>query len=522
MPIQKANILIVDDRPENLRAMKVTLAPLEEVEIHTALTGNDALSLMLEHEFAVVLMDVQMPEMDGFETAALMQNHPATRNIPIIFITAISKDDEHVFKGYESGAVDYLFKPVNHEILLGKVRVFLNLYRQRVECEKMQKEIQKIRNLEALGVLAGGIAHDFNNLMTAVFANVELARLKSTPGSKVYEMLTDTLKAAEQTRQLTQQLVIFSKSDLSAKEYADIAELLTESCSQYCSGTNLAYDIEVNAEITQVKIDKQQFNQVFQNLIMNAKEAMPKGGNLRIRITNVSTEKDPLPSHIRKGSYVRILFADNGPGMEEEILANIFDPYFSTKEKGPSRGQGLGLTIVHSIIQKHCGYIIAESPSGEGASFTLYLPLERQAAEKNPETGQVQEEPPHEQAADKKLLVLEDEKMVADVLVEMLRCLGYTATVVENSDEAVAVYKRAMKTSAPFTGAILELIIKDGERGEQVLDRLKTVDPEVKAIVFSGYADDQTFHHYHEAGFDGMIKKPFTLSALAEELEHLG
>ena len=235
----KVKILLIDDRPENLHAMKITLKPLDNVEILMAQSGNEGLNMMLEHEFAVVLLDVQMPGMDGFETATLMQHHKATRNTPIIFVTAISKDEDHVYQGYRTGAVDYLFKPLDPDILLCKVKVFINLFSQRKECEYLQQELQKTKNLESLGVLAGGIAHDFNNLITAIFGYIELAQLMSEPESQIAMKLGEALKASERARHLTRQLLTFAKGGGPIKEFANIADLLLDTSTLLLSGSKV-------------------------------------------------------------------------------------------------------------------------------------------------------------------------------------------------------------------------------------------------------------------------------------------
>lgn len=515
LPI-KAKILIVDDLPENLHAMKITLAPLEQVEIFTAHSGNEALTLVLEHEFSVVLLDVQMPEMDGFETAALMQNHPTTQNVPIIFVTAISKDDEHVYRGYKTGAVDYLFKPLNHDILISKVKVFLNLYRQRIEYEQMQKEIQNLRNLEALGVLAGGIAHDFNNLMTTVFANIELAHIRCEPQSIVGEKLKEALKGVDQAQYLTQRLLTFSKGGQPNKKKADIAAMLTDISGKLLSNSNIHVHIEVKTKNNFSEIDTTQINQVFENLILNAKDVMPKGGELHIIIENTDFEHNQLPLQIKKGTYLKITLKDQGPGMEKDILDRVFDPYFSTKEKGPHKGQGLGLAIVHSIIQKHNGYIFAESEPGAGTAFIIYLPAKGKVVDIATETAKSISTSALT-TDQKRLLILEDEENVAEVLVEMLKCIGYDAYAAGNAPEAVALYSRSLETPTQFAG----VIIGDCEIGLKTLKELQELNPQVLAIVTSGYTKNPSTYDYHKIGFKEIIRKPFTFDSLSRTLNKI-
>jgi two-component system cell cycle sensor histidine kinase/response regulator CckA len=517
----KAKILIIDDRPENLHAMKITLQPLGDIEIFTAQSGNEGLSMMLEHEFALVLLDVQMPEMDGFETASLMQNHRDTRNIPIIFITAISKDETHVFRGYKTGAVDYLFKPINHDILLSKVRVFVKLFRQRKECEQMQEELLKIKNIEALGVLAGGIAHDFNNLLTVLFGNIEMARLKCDPREEVYKELSGATEAVVRARQLTQQLITFSRGGWPTKRITDIVDLLTKTSTVILGDSNINVDIDVVSPVNPLNVDSEQMAQVFENVLQNAKEAMPHGGNLAIRVENIEIGNEDLEPLIKDGKYVRITFRDNGPGIAESIRTKIFDPYFSTKTKDVNKGQGLGLTIAHSIIKKHGGYFQVESQPGAGASFLIYLPVDSDKP-RIPHAKKSEAVVLPNPSPAKKILVMEDEASVAGVLAAMAKHIGYEVHIAANGREAITMCSQAREDKQKFAGAILDLIIGGEENGENILHKLKEIDPELKAIITSGNTEDPVMANYQEYGFDGALKKPFSLNSLAAALDKLG
>lgn len=512
-------ILLIDDRAENLHAMRVTLNPLDNVEIHTALSGNEGLNMMLDHEYAVVLLDVQMPEMDGFETASLMQHHKATKNVPIIFVTAISKDEDHVYKGYRTGAVDYLFKPLDPDILLCKVKVFINLFRQRKECEYLQQELQKSKNLESLGVLAGGIAHDFNNLITAVFGYVELAQLMCEPQSEIVMKLEEALKASKRAKHLARQLLTFSKGGWPIKTFANISDLICDTSTLLLSGSRVKVTIEIPAPLDEVEVDKGQINQVFQNLLLNAKQAMPAGGNLTIRAENVMVKDEARVPLLNKGKYIKVTFKDDGPGIDESIITKIFDPYFTSKPQG-SDGHGLGLTIAHSIIKKHDGHIQVESKPGRGASFYIYLPVSREKENHL----EVREKPSSSDCSSlplKKILVLEDEEIVAATLKEMLKYLGYEARIAGDGPQAIDLFSRAQKERKPFDVAILDLTIRGGEGGEKVLGKLRAIDPGLRAIVASGYAEDPVMSDFRTYGFDGAIKKPFFMSTLAAELKKI-
>jgi signal transduction histidine kinase len=366
---KRAKILIVDDLPENLHAMKVTLAPLE-VEMYTARSGNEALEMMLKYEFAVVLMDVQMPHMDGFEAASLMQNNKVTRGVPIIFVTALSKENEHVFKGYEAGAVDYLFKPVNPDILLSKVNVFIKLYHTRIECEMMRDEIQKSRNLESLGLLAGGIAHDFNNILAAILGNGELAQLKvRQEDQQIQELLRNVAKASHRAKDLTYQLLTFSKGGDPVKSVASIGLIAQDSAKFILHGSNVKCVFDLEKDLLPANIDTGQVGQVVQNIILNAIQAMPEGGIIEMNCNNF-VKDDSVVMPIKDGNYIEIKIKDSGKGIPADHLEKIFDPYMTTKKKG----NGLGLSITNSIVKKHGGHIRVESTLGVGTTFFIYFP----------------------------------------------------------------------------------------------------------------------------------------------------
>lgn len=519
----KVKILVIDDRSENLHAMKITLAPLENVEMYTAQSGNDGLALMLDHEFAVVLLDVQMPGMDGFETAELMQSHDVTRNIPIIFITAISKEDKHVFKGYKSGAVDYLFKPLDPDILLSKVNVFVKLYQQRVEFEWMQEEFQKKKNLEALGVLAGGIAHDFNNLLTTVFGNIQLAQMQCYPESKIYQQLGESVEGIHEAMKLTRQMITFSKGGRPMMEKVNIAHLLKAVTTQLLSSSNVQVHFDIPPSLDKVKIDKLQIRQVFQNLLLNAKEAMLDSGNLAIKLENINIESDNFEPSIKSGEYVRITFKDDGPGIDPTIIDMIFDPYFSSKSKGETKGQGLGLAIVHSILLKHGGYIFAESNPGEGATFSIYLPvttIQDQQTEK-PEGSHPTPSAKPSSSIRKRILVLENDKSLVKAFKKMLEHLGYDAIVVDNGPEAIELFKQAWNDNQSYDAVILELAISyRGEEGD-ILARLQEVDPEVRAFITSSSASNPIMVNCKSYGFVQAINKPFSLNDLKEAVKEI-
>jgi signal transduction histidine kinase len=391
-----AKILIVDDKENNLLALRNVLKGLE-VETVQATSGDAALRATLNHDFALAILDVQMPAMDGYELAALLRGDQRTRHVPIIFLTAVCLEAPYVFKGYSSGAVDFITKPFSPEILLSKVRVFLELdarkaeiIRQKASLEKLvaqlehqiearkkaEQELMKARMLEALGTLAGGIAHDFNNMLAVVLAQIELARIRSGGDQRVDELLGEAEKSVLRATELTSKFITFSGGGSPLKKKLSVREWLRKSASAALDGSNIRYDFSFAQGLWDFSADRRQMDQVIYVLVTNAREAMGQGGTLKIAASNwqEGPHEKTAGLTMEEGPYVKVTITDQGPGIAAENIAKIFDPYYSTKQRGNEKGMGLGLTIAHSIIHKHGGYIQAESVGGAGASFHIYLP----------------------------------------------------------------------------------------------------------------------------------------------------
>jgi signal transduction histidine kinase len=385
----------VDDKESNLLALGNVLNSVP-AEIIKAADGDDALRACLNHDFALAILDVQMPGMDGYELATLLRGDPRTKTVPIIFLSAVYSEDPYVFKGYSSGAVDFITKPFNPAILLSKIRVFLELDAQKDEIvrqkagleelvvrleeqiearKKAERELLKARMLESLGTLAGGIAHDFNNMLAALLGQIELARDSTGNNARVYDFLGQAEETILRATDLTSKFLTFSGGGMPRKQPVDVRRMLQNSVVAALVGAEIGHEFSFQEDLWKVDADRRQMNQVIYILITNAREAMPRGGTLRIRAVNWEAEADTdtTGKAIQPGPYVKISIVDQGPGIAAENLEKIFDPYFTTKRRGSLKGMGLGLTIAHSIITRHGGYIQAESPADTGASFHIYL-----------------------------------------------------------------------------------------------------------------------------------------------------
>lgn len=365
--------------------------------------------------------------------------------------------------------------------------------------------------LESTGVLAGGIAHDFNNLLTAILLNLDLARHNKDTVAAILPRIEAAEKAALAARSLTQQLITFARGGTSVVRVTDIGALLYEAIPLVLSGSTVRVDIRVAQNLWPAEVDSGQIGQVFRNLVLNARESMPRGGMVRIEAENV-----PLPDGVvlglPAGDYIKIAVADEGEGIAPDKLAKIFDPYFSTKQRGPQKGMGLGLTICHSILQKHHGAITAESEAGKGATFLVYLPAKRSG---RPE-GNVDSAAPIPSAGHtgKRILVMDDEPIMLESLCLALRRMGYEVVEAPEGTAAVKLYQEALAGNRRFDLVLLDLTIPGGLGGCEALKAIRELDPQAKAVVMSGYTDNAIMRDPAAAGFQGSLHKPFTGDAL--------
>jgi len=380
----------------------------------------------------------------------------------------------------------------------------------------MQKELLKAKKLESLGVLAGGIAHDFNNLMSVVVGNISLARTEMRPGSKGFKNLVKAEKASIKTTALTSRLITFSKGGGPVKEPVSIGDLVKDSVDASLKGFDISCIFSVPEDILPVEVDEEQMKQVIHNITTNAQEAMAEQGTINASCGNVNIgEKDTL--NLKDGKYVKISIEDQGSGIPEENLIKIFDPYFSTKEMGTQKGMGLGLAVSDSIVKQHDGLITVKSELGTGTILSIYLPAsEKEIVEAAPVKKPV---PEKLVTQGEKILVMDDEEVIRDVCNALLTRLGYEAEVAVEGVEAIEMYRKAMESAKPFDMVILDLTNKVGIGGAETMVNLLEIDPDVKAIVASGYSNDPIMSNFREHGFRTALPKPFNLDQLKTALQ---
>ncbi len=383
---------------------------------------------------------------------------------------------------------------------VGAVVTFLDVG----ERKKLEGELLNMRKLESVALLAGGIAHDFNNLLTGILGNVSLARECLPAGGEVAELLEEAEAATLRTKALTRQLLTFSRGGAPVKKGILLRDVVHEAARFALSGSAVGAEYTFPPAPWPVEADAGQIGQVVQNLVINAVQAMPGGGKVRVSIENVVLREGggvPLPP----GRYAKVSISDEGAGIPAEHLPRIFDPYFSTKREG----SGLGLATVYSIVRNHGGHVAVASTPGSGTRFDVYLPAAAgPAAEPAPA-------PARPAGGGGRVLLMDDDAAVRSVGRAMLARLGYEVVTVADGNEAIAAFGDARRAGRPMDVVVMDLTVPGGMGGAEALRALRAMDPAVRAVVTSGYSNDPVMSRYREHGFSGIVTKPYTVDELA-------
>ena len=545
-------ILLIEDELQ-LRDDLQLLLQSAGYQVTTAANGAEGLQQLREQPFDLVITDLIMPGVDGFQVMDDLRDH-SPETVVVAMTGYVST--ESAIQALRKGAYDYLTKPLDVDLMhsvvaraMEKVRLQKDLQRslaevqareeqllkahneleQRVEertaalaqanaalveqiaeRQRMEDELLKVRKIESLGVFAAGIAHDFNNLLTGILGYISLAQVVARIDAKVIAYLSEAEQACQRATALTQQLLTFAKGGAPVRHTVSMVELLKESVGFALRGANVRGDIQMAADLWPVDVDAGQMSQVVHNVVLNAVQAMPGGGTIEVRAENIAFEAD-APFPLVEGQYVQITLQDYGCGIPKEVLSNIFDPYFTTK----AEGSGLGLATAYAIVTKHDGYITVTSEVGLGTTVVIYLPASQHALVS------AQPRPLIPLSGSGRILVMDDEEVIRNLLRELLETLGYTVECVQDGAEAVAVYQCAQAAGQPFAMVILDYTIPGGMGGLETLHRLRAIDPQVKALISSGYANNPVMADWAYYGFRGVVAKPYTMAQLQETLHNV-
>jgi signal transduction histidine kinase len=512
----KTNILLVDDQPAKLLSYELILAELDETLVK-ANSANEALQHLLTTDFAVVLVDVCMPDLDGFELAAMIREHPRFEKVAIIFVSAVQVNELDLVRGYAAGAVDYVPVPVVPELLRAKVRVFADLYRktrqletlnreleQRVaertaELEKANQELERrvdartrereaalaqvheMQKLESLGQLTGGVAHDFNNLLMAVITNLDLAKAQVPGNPKLHRLLDGAIAGAERGATLTKRMLAFARRQELKPEIVDIADLVGEMAEMLARSLGPTIQIETDFPpgLPPVEADPNQLELAVLNLALNARDAMPLGGQLKISSRGETVAANAVP-HLSPGEYVCLSVSDTGSGMDEATLKQAAEPFFTTK--GLGKGTGLGLSMIDGLAAQSGGTMRLISQQGQGTTVEVWLPRSHQA--------KVVVEPTRTAMDDRTsnaltILVVDDDVMIAEVTAALLEDLDHTVIVANSAVEALEYLEDR--------GDTIDLLLTDhampGMTGIELAAKARQGWPDLPVILASGYAE---------------------------------
>lgn len=391
----------------------------------------------------------------------------------------------------------------------GKEEYIEGIIRDVTDQRRLEEELSRIEHLESIGTLAGGIAHDFNNLLMAIQGNISLA-LNEKDLSKLISRLEQAEVSTEKATVLTRQLLTFARGGVPLKNLIEVAPFMKETVIFALTGSDAEAVFNFGDSLKNIQADREQITQVIHNISLNAVQAMVGGGRITVSCSNVRIEGDS-ETHLPVGDYVSISIKDEGKGIPRCDLKKLFNPYFTTK----FGGSGLGLSTSYSIISRHSGAIRVFSEEGKGTEFIIYLPvIETDAANSVPSEEQSLEI----SSASARILIMDDDARVREVLSGMLDVLGHVAAESSDGAEAIELYRESISAGEPFDAVIMDLTVPGGMGGEGAIEKLKVIDPDVRAIVSSGYANNTVLSNYSEYGFRGRLVKPFRISTLKKEL----
>src|SRR6201996_7000415 len=464
----KTNILLVDDQPAKLLSYELILAELDETLVK-ANSAAEALQHLLTTDFAVVLIDVCMPELDGFELAKMIREHPRFEKVAIIFVSAVQVNELDLVKGYAAGAVDYVPVPVVPELLRAKVRVFADLYRKTRQLEVLNQELEQrvaertaeleranqdlehrvdertqereaalaqvheMQKLESLGQLTGGVAHDFNNLLMAIITNLDLAKAQIPGNQKLVKLLDGAIAGAERGATLTKRMLAFARRQDLKPEIVDLAELVANMTEmlERSLGPTIRIETEFPSNLPPVEADPNQLELALLNLALNARDAMPLGGLLKISSCGQAVAPNEIP-HLPPGEYICLAVSDTGSGMDEATLKQAAEPFFTTK--GLGKGTGLGLSMIDGLAAQSGGTMRLISEVGHGTTVEVWLPRSHQ--------DKIVAQPTAAMAGNRgssafTILVVDDDVMIAEVTAALLEDLQHSVIVANSAAEAL-------------------------------------------------------------------------------------
>jgi two-component system, cell cycle sensor histidine kinase and response regulator CckA len=397
----------------------------------------------------------------------------------------------------------------------GAIIGYQGIIRDITSRKRLEKQLLQAQKMEAVGTLAGGIAHDFNNLLQVTMGFSELLLLERKETDPEYEDLRKIFEAARTGADLVQRLLAFSRQTESEQRPLDLNHQI-EQARKILRRTiprMIEIELRLSDSLSTINADPAQMEQLIMNLALNARDAMPEGGKLTISTENITLDDEYCSMHLgaEPGAHVLVTMSDTGSGMDKETLENIFDPFFTTKAVG--RGTGLGLAVVHGIVQQHCGRIICESEPGKGTTFKIHFP----SLDQESNALKTAAEPIKFPRGTETILLVDDEDFVRDFGGRILGRYGYNVLEARNGKEALEIYR---KEKDNISLVILDLIMPE-MGGKQCMKELLEINPEVRVLVASGYESGGGPLDARQLGAAGFVRKPFNVAKILQKVRQI-
>jgi signal transduction histidine kinase len=531
----KVNILLVDDQQAKLLSHEVVLQEMGE-NLLKASSAQEAFECLLKNEVALILIDVCMPDLDGFELASMIREHPRFQNTAIIFVSAIMLAHLDQLRGYRLGGVDYVPVPVVPELLRAKVRVFVDLYRKTRQLEQFNAVLEKrveertaelrkfneelelrieertrerelalaqlfeAQKMDTIGRLTGGVAHDFNNLLMAVLGSLSLLEKKLPDDPQSKRLLQNAIQGADRGKALTQRLLAFSRRQELKPQAVDLTVLVRgmEELLKRAVGHGIEFTCDFPLDLPPVLVDSNQLELALLNVALNARDAMSDGGTVKL-----TAQADTVPAgglaktrpvgngfavpyagtteraSLQPGEYVRVTIVDTGVGMDQATLAKATEPFFTTK--GPGKGTGLGLSMVHGLAAQSGGLLRIHSEPNMGTVVELWLPKASSAPAAVARAPQIQGP---SATAPCTVLIVDDDILVMTGTAAMILDLGHTPVEAHSGAEALHLLDSGLKVDVVLTDHAMPAMT-----GLQLAENIQQRFPQLPIILATGYAE---------------------------------
>jgi len=510
--MQNASILIVEDERLIARDLKNRLESMHYSVTGICDTGEDAVDQAEKMSLDLILMDILLKgDMDGIDAAKIIQER---YDVPVIYLTSYS-DEKTLQRAKLTEPFGFILKMANDDALNATIKMALYKHQMIKEKELLNRRLFQAQKLVDIGRLTGGIAHDFNNMLTIISGYSEMAISVVDKSLPLYHDLIEIKKATVQSARLTRQLLLFSRSQSFEYSNININEIIQESIKLFgrvlCE--NIVIETRLQEEVWEIWGDLCSFEQLLMNLAINASDAMIHGGGLEIKTENTIVDEANFYEnpHFVPGRFVLLSITDNGAGMNEFTLSKIFDPFFTSKEAG--HGTGLGLSVVHDVVENHKGWINVESKPGKGTKFSIYFPATDQRLDKAKDEIKSWEDL---KGHGEQILFVEDNEGVRQFAVTLLREYGYRVIEAETRQKALMLFERENKNIHLLFS---DIILPDGN-GFQIAEEMQSQNKNIHILLSSGYSNEGINQNlFHEKNY-GFIEKPYNISEMLKAVSN--